>query len=72
MESCLILGAFDVVAMVFASGLLFSKTYKGVHSVHDYFIYVKKRFIRLVIPAWIFVTTYILFFLLYEFHYSKQ
>jgi len=53
--------AFDVVAMVFASGLSFSKTYKGVHSVHDYLIYVKKRFIRLVIPAWIFVTTYVLF-----------
>lgn len=46
---------FDVVLLVILSGALAEKSYKKCVT---YFEYIKKRFIRLVIPVWIFLTIF--------------
>lgn len=45
---------FDVVALVFASGL----TLKNIGGYKDYCKYILKRFKRLVVPAWVFILIY--------------
>ena len=45
---------FDVPLMVLLSGAVFSLSYKE----ENYFAYVWKRFKRLVLPVWIFLTVY--------------
>lgn len=62
---------FDVVLMVFASGL----TLKAVRG--NYFAYILKRFKRLVLPTWIFLVIYFAFCYLLDFlgcnlHYSLK
>ena len=52
---------FDVVLMVFASGL----TLKAVRG--NYFAYILKRFKRLVLPTWIFLVIYFAFCYLLNF-----
>ena len=48
---------FDVVLLVIVSGMLFNNSYKRSKR---YFQYIIKRFIRLVIPVWIFLTIFFL------------
>lgn len=55
---------FDVVMMVFVSGLSFSRTYKPITTAREYFCFIWRRFKRLVIPCWLFITVYLLFSLL--------
>ncbi|MDI1360964.1 acyltransferase [Methylotenera sp.] len=45
---------FDVPLMVLLSGAVFGLSYKG----ENYFAYVWKRFKRLVLPVWVFLTVY--------------
>ena len=49
--------AFDVVLMAILLGMSYILSYKPKQS---YFNYVKKRFIRLIIPTWLFLTVYFL------------
>jgi fucose 4-O-acetylase-like acetyltransferase len=51
---------FDVPMMVFISALSFYSN-KPINTWRDYFKYVQKRFVRLVIPTFIFLTFYFLF-----------
>lgn len=51
------LRSFDVVALVFASGITLK--WHG-ESYNDYFCYIWKRFKRLIIPAWCFIIVYTL------------
>lgn len=46
---------FDVVLLVILSGFLSVKSYKSNQSFYKY---IKKRFIRLIIPVWIFLTIF--------------
>lgn len=50
------LRTFDVPLMAIVLGMSFSVTY---NSYEGYFSYVKKRFKRLIVPAWCFVTVYL-------------
>lgn len=47
------LRSFDVPMMVFISGVVCQKTYK-----HSYVSYVFKRFVRIILPTWIFLVLY--------------
>ena len=49
---------FDVVLLMFVSGISFSLTYRENGS---YLEYVKKRFRRLIVPVWVFLTAFFLF-----------
>lgn len=48
---------FDVAMLVCVAGASYTYS-KPIHSCKDYITYVKKRFIRLVVPVWIFLTFY--------------
>src|SRR4051812_10196060 len=50
---------FDVPLMVMVSGMLFSLTNKDEQMFRP-LDYVKKRFVRLVIPVWLFLTAFFL------------
>lgn len=54
---------FDVVLMMMISASLFFNKYNDYFNVREYIVYIKKRFKRLVIPTWIFLTFY--FFIIY-------
>lgn len=49
---------FDVILMMIVSALLFFDTNNEINSFKEYCIYVWKRFKRLVVPTWIFLTIY--------------
>ena len=55
------LRSFDVIMMIFISGIAFSLTFK---ENYDYFNYVKKRFFRLVFPIWVFLAIYFIIFIM--------
>lgn len=46
---------FDVCLLVFASGITLKN---HAESIHDYLMYLKKRFLRLIIPTWSFLLIY--------------
>lgn len=54
------LRSFDVVLMVFISGLSFARSNKN-DSGKEYFRYLIKRFKRLVLPCWGFITLYLVY-----------
>lgn len=47
--------SFDVPLLVMISGASFALSYRG----NDYLLYIFKRFKRLVLPVWVFLTVYI-------------
>lgn len=49
---------FDVPLMVFISGYLFGDKNQTFKSINDFTSYLWKRFIRLVIPVWIFLSLF--------------
>ena len=68
------LRTFDVVLLVFISGISFSYSKSKELSISNYLVYIKKRIIRLLIPTWLFL---IFYFALFNFLYivgisSKQ
>lgn len=63
---------FDVVMMVFVSGASFSLSSKmNFFEKREYFSYVVKRFKRLILPAWTFVTMFFCFFI-FVFQINRQ
>ncbi len=50
--------------MVFISGLSFCESYRPVKTAKEFFLFALKRFKRLVVPCWVFITLYLLFSLL--------
>ncbi|MBO6055375.1 MAG: acyltransferase [Alphaproteobacteria bacterium] len=54
---------FDVPLMVFISGVLSVNSFARSKSVWDY---LKKRFFRLLLPTWIFLTIYFVFLLFFS------
>lgn len=54
---------FDVVMMIFASGMAFSLNNTEISTMKKYLEYLKSRFVRLVIPTWVFITVYFILFL---------
>ena len=50
------LRSFDVPMMVFLSGVVYSASIKNNNQ--SYFAYIFKRFVRIIIPTWIFITFY--------------
>lgn len=48
---------FDVAMLVCVAGASYTYS-KPIHSCKDYITYIKKRFIRLVVPVWFFLTFY--------------
>ena len=52
----------DVPIMVFVSGMAFSLSTHDIDSISKYKVYIWKRFKRLIIPTWIFLTAYFIFF----------
>ena len=50
---------FDVILLMFLSGISFALSFQPADS---YFHYVKKRFFRLVVPVWVFLIFFFLFF----------
>ena len=50
---------FDVILLMFVSGISFALSYKEGTS---YAVYAKKRFLKLILPVWIFLTFFFLFF----------
>lgn len=58
---------FDVVLMVVISGYLSAKSYDG--NIKDYYI---KRFLRLVLPTWLFIVGYNCFLLLFGVEISLE
>lgn len=51
---------FDVPLMVFISGYLYSNKDYGIHNFNDLLDYLGKRFVRLVLPVWIFLSLFYL------------
>lgn len=57
--------SFDVVLMVFLSGMSFGLKPKNISTVKKYFDYTWKRFRKLIIPTWtILVSFFIIFYIL--------
>lgn len=52
---------FDVPLMVFISGYLFGDKSQNFNSISDFTSYLWKRFIRLVVPVWIFLSIFYTF-----------
>ncbi|MBR2761823.1 MAG: acyltransferase family protein [Solobacterium sp.] len=50
---------FDVILLMFVSGISFALTCRTAETYADY---VKKRFLRLILPVWVFLTIFFLFF----------
>lgn len=53
---------FDVVLMVFLSGLSFSLSSKSIFDIHEYCIYLWKRFKKLILPTWIVLAVFFAIF----------
>lgn len=51
---------FDVVLMIMISASLFFEKYNEPFKKRELIMYIKKRFTRLIIPTWIFLTIYFL------------
>ena len=56
--------SFDVIAMVFVSGLSFAQSTRDIKTWSDYFKYVWKRFLRLILPCWIFLSIFFIYSLI--------
>jgi peptidoglycan/LPS O-acetylase OafA/YrhL len=64
--------SFDVPLMVILSGYLFHMTNKKWEAKFSFFSYLKKRFTRLVLPTWIFLTLFFwAFYLLDVYKYTS-
>ena len=53
--------SFDVVLLMFVSGLSFHKS-EPEWNVRNYFQYLKKRVVRLIIPVWIYLAVFFVIF----------
>ncbi|WP_400262599.1 acyltransferase family protein [Sphingobacterium sp. SG20118] len=49
---------FDVPLMIFISGYLFGDKNQTFNSLNDFSSYLWKRFVRLVIPVWLFLSVF--------------
>lgn len=54
----LLVRSFDVNLLVILSAFLATRSLRSDVCLKEYWIYVKKRFFRLVVPTWIFLTLY--------------
>lgn len=63
---------FDVVLLVFISGLSSIHSVESINSLKEYFAYLLKRFKRLIIPGWSFITIYYLYAIVMERIYESH
>ncbi len=61
---------FDVILLIIVSGIL--QSYKKIYTLNNYWLALKKRSIRIILPTWVFLTIFFGLIALYTIIFNKS